>query len=151
MELSFFSSVSTDIILSVSLSFRVWIPEKLVLTKNQTISACTTYNLIETPDLYQPLKCVLFSKNISAEISGLQTLKNKEANRIFSIKTELKKLNTIKIIDTYKDHRMAMSFAPLCLKFGELQINDVEVVSKSYPKFWQDLRKDGFIISPLSD
>ena len=46
---------------------------------------------------------------------------------------------------------MAMSFAPLCLKFGELQINDVEVVSKSYPDFWEDLKKAGFIISLLSD
>jgi 3-phosphoshikimate 1-carboxyvinyltransferase len=46
---------------------------------------------------------------------------------------------------------MAMSFAPLCLKFGELQINDIEVVSKSYPNFWKDIKKAGFIISPLSD
>ena len=46
---------------------------------------------------------------------------------------------------------MAMSFAPLCLKFGEVQINDVEIVSKSYPCFWEDLKKSGFIISLLSD
>ena len=124
---------------------------KIILTKNQTISAYTTYDLIETPDLYQPLRCTLFSKNIAANFSGLQTLKNKETDRILSVDTELKKMNSTKIIDTYKDHRMAMSFAPLCLKFGELQINDVEVVSKSYPNFWQDLKKPGFIISPLSD
>ena len=53
-----------------------------------------------------------------------------------------------KFIKTYKDHRMAMSFAPLSLKFGRLQINNVEVVNKSYPNFWQDLKKGGFIISP---
>ena len=41
-------------------------------------------------------------------------------------------------------------FAPLCLKYGELQINNTEVVSKSYPNFWKDLEKGGFIISPLS-
>ena len=46
---------------------------------------------------------------------------------------------------------MAMSFAPLCLEFGKLQINDVEVVSKSYPDFWEDLKKAGFTISLLSD
>jgi len=125
--------------------------EKLILTKNQTISPFQTYDLIETPDLYQPLRCTLFSKNIKADFSGIQTLKDKETDRIISVETELKKLNSIKIIDTYKDHRMAMSFAPLCLKFGELQINDVEVVSKSYPDFWQDLKKAGFIISLLSD
>ena len=124
---------------------------KLILTKNQTISPFQTYDLIETPDLYQPLRCTLFSKNIEANFSGIQTLKDKETDRILSVETELKKLNSIKNIDTYKDHRMAMSFAPLCLKFGELQINDVEVVSKSYPDFWEDLKKAGFTISLLSD
>ena len=125
--------------------------EKLILTKNQTISPFQTYNLIETPDLYQPLRCTLFSKNIKADFSGIQTLKDKETDRIISVETELNKLNSIKIIDTHKDHRMAMSFAPLCLEFGKLQINDVEVVSKSYPDFWEDLKKAGFTISLLSD
>ena len=125
--------------------------EKLILTKNQTISPFQTYNLIETPDLYQPLRCTLFSKNIKADFSGIQTLKDKETDRIISVETELNKLNSIKIIDAHKDHRMAMSFAPLCLEFGKLQINDVEVVSKSYPDFWEDLKKAGFTISLLSD
>ena len=125
--------------------------EKLILTKNQTVSPLQTYNLIETPDLYQPLRCTLFSKNIKADFSGIQTLKDKETDRIISVETELNKLNSIKIIDTHKDHRMAMSFSPLCLIFGKLQINDVEVVSKSYPDFWDDLKKAGFIISLLSD
>ena len=44
---------------------------------------------------------------------------------------------------------MAMSFAPLCLSHGELQINNIDVVNKSYPKFWNDLKKAGFKISPL--
>ncbi len=124
---------------------------KLILTKNQTISACKIYNLIETPDLYQPLRCTLFSENITANFSGSHTLKYKETNRIMSVDTELKKINSTRIIDTYKDHRMAMSFTPLCLKFGELQINDVEVVNKSYPNFWIDLQKAVFTIYPLSD
>ena len=124
---------------------------KLILTKNQTISACKTYNLIETPDLYQSLRCTLFSKNIAANFSGVHTLKDKETDRILSVDTELKKLNSTRIIDTYKDHRMVMSFAPLCLKFGKLQINDSKVVNKSYPNFWADLKKSGFIISLLSD
>ena len=124
---------------------------KLILTKNQTISPFQTCNLIENPDLYQPLRCTLFAKNIEANFSGIQTLKDKETDRIISVETELNKLNSIKIIDTHKDHRMAMSFAPLCLEFGKLQINDVEVVSKSYPDFWEDLKKAGFTISLLSD
>ena len=118
---------------------------------NQTIFPFQRYDLIETPDLYQPLRCTFFSKNIEANFSGIQILKDKETDRIMSVETELKKINSINIIDTYKDHRMAMSFAPLCLKFGEVQINDVEVVSKSYPSFWKDLKKAGFTISLLSD
>ena len=125
--------------------------KRLILTKNQTSLPEKTYDLIETPDLYQPLRCTLFSKNVEANFSGLNTLEDKETNRIISVENELKKLNSIKIIDTYQDHRMAMSFAPLCLKFGELQINDVEVVSKSYPYFWENLKKAGFIISFLAD
>ncbi|WP_232220134.1 hypothetical protein [Prevotella falsenii] len=53
------------------------------------------------------------------------------------------------VIDTYKDHRMAMAFAPLSIKLGELTINNPEVVSKSYPRFWNDLRKAGFSIEEI--
>ena len=50
-------------------------------------------------------------------------------------------------IDTYEDHRMAMAFAPLAFKFPRLQINHPEVVTKSYPHFWEDLRSVGFVIT----
>jgi len=122
--------------------------EKLIFKKNQITSPSKTYNLIETPDLYQPLKCTLFSKKIESSFSGIQTLKDKETNRMIAVENELEKLKSLKEIETYKDHRMAMSFAPLCLRFGELKINDVEVVSKSYPNFWKDLKKAGFTIYP---
>ena len=49
-------------------------------------------------------------------------------------------------LDTYEDHRMAMAFAPAAIKFPGLRINDPEVVSKSYPAFWDDLRHAGFTI-----
>jgi 3-phosphoshikimate 1-carboxyvinyltransferase len=128
-----------------------FVNNQLILTKIPEGTFPEKIDLIETPDVYQSLKCTLFSKGISTEISGIQTLKDKETNRIVSVETELEKLIFSRIIETYKDHRMALSFAPLCLKFGELQINDVEVVSKSYPNFWEDLKKAGFTISFLSD
>ena len=49
-------------------------------------------------------------------------------------------------LETFYDHRIAMGFAPLCLNFGELSIDDPKVVSKSYPNFWKDFKKAGFII-----
>jgi len=123
----------------------------LILTKSVNSSFLKEINVLDTPDLYQPLKCSVFAKCITPKISGVQTLKNKETDRIVAVEKELIKLTSSKIIETYKDHRMAMSFAPLCLNYGELQINDVEVVSKSYPNFWEDFKKAGFIISLLSD
>ena len=119
----------------------------LILTKNKRVSPSETYNLIETPDIYQSLKCTLFALKKDSEFTGIQTLKNKETDRITAVENELLKLNTPKIIETYNDHRMAMSFAPLCLKFGELQISNPGVISKSYPNYWKDLKKGGFKIS----
>ena len=122
----------------------------IILTKKEEKDISKEINLINTPDLYQPLKCTLFSKNLTTKFLGLQTLKNKETNRIKAVENELLKLYITKKITTYKDHRMAMSFAPLCLKYDTLQINDVAVVDKSYPNFWNDLKKGGFIITPLT-
>ena len=122
----------------------------IILTKTEKNDISKEINLINTPDLYQPLKCTLFAKNLTTKFLGLQTLKNKETNRIKAVEKEFLKLDTTKKITTYKDHRMAMSFAPLCLKYDTLQINDVAVVEKSYPNFWNDLKKGGFIITPLT-
>ena len=119
----------------------------LILTKNKRVSPSETYNLIETPDIYQSLKCTLFALKKGSEFTGIQTLKNKETDRITAVENELLKLNTPKIIETYNDHRMAMSFAPLSLKFEELQISNPGVISKSYPNYWKDLKKGGFKIS----
>ena len=122
---------------------------ELMLSKKETNQIPSKINLVNTPDLYQPLKCTLFAKGKNTKFLGIQTLKHKETNRVEAVENELQKLTSSKIIKTYKDHRMAMSFAPLCLKYGVLQINDVEVVSKSYPNFWEDLKKGGFTIEIL--
>jgi 3-phosphoshikimate 1-carboxyvinyltransferase len=120
----------------------------LILTKNNKQNFPEAVNLIDSPDMYQSLRCTLFALNKTAELTGISTLKNKETDRKKAVENELKKLSTSKIIETYKDHRMAMSFAPLSLKYGEITIKNSDVVSKSYPNFWQDLSNAGFIISP---
>ena len=122
----------------------------IILSNTEENVISKEINLINTPDLYQPLKCTIFAKNLTTKFLGLQTLKDKETNRIKAVEKELLKLNTTKKITTYNDHRMAMSFAPLCLKYDTLKINDVGVVDKSYPNFWNDLKKGGFIITPLT-
>ena len=106
-------------------------------------------------------------KNIAFRFSGLQSLKIKETDRIEALKRELKKLgyviNDIRdsilewngercetgssvSIDTYEDHRMAMAFAPAAFIHSGIRINHPEVVSKSYPSFWDDMKSAGFDI-----
>ena len=123
---------------------------------------CIVLNLKNTPDLAQTIAVTCFGFNIDCKLSGLHTLKIKETDRLAALKIEIEKLggkvkitdrslelaNSGKInknisIDTYNDHRMAMAFAPLGLKVP-ININNAEVVSKSYPSFWDDLRKIGF-------
>jgi len=123
---------------------------------------CIILNLKNTPDLAQTIAVTCLGFNIDCKLSGLHTLKIKETDRLAALKIEIEKLggkvkitdrslelaNSGKInknisIDTYNDHRMAMAFAPLGLKVP-ININNAEVVSKSYPSFWDDLRKIDF-------
>ena len=113
-------------------------------------------NLNASPDLAQTIAVSCLGLGIDCHLIGLHTLKIKETDRLFALKTELeklganvnineeslkmiapKKLNENILIATYDDHRMAMSFAPLSVKIP-LQIENAEVVTKSYKKFWED-------------
>jgi len=118
------------------------------------------------PDLAQTLTVTCCLLDIPFHFTGLQSLRIKETDRISALQTELKKLGyAVKtgkaeiewkgerceaesdpVIATYDDHRMAMAFAPVCLKTGEIRISDPGVVTKSYPGFWRDLEKAGFEI-----
>jgi len=121
-------------------------------------------NLSDSPDIAPTIAVTCFGLKISCEINGLHTLKIKETDRLEALKNEIEKLGgTIKItenslllessqrilnskiIATYQDHRMAMAFAPLALKTN-IAIENSEVVSKSYPNFWNDLKTIGFYV-----
>lgn len=127
-------------------------------------------NLVEIPDLAQTFVVTCALLNIPFRFSGLQSLKIKETDRIEALKAELRKLgyilqeengcvltwngercepDALPIIKTYEDHRMAMAFAPAAIQFPTLQIADPHVVSKSYPGYWQDLTKAGFMIEEI--
>ncbi|WP_431110448.1 3-phosphoshikimate 1-carboxyvinyltransferase [Winogradskyella poriferorum] len=138
----------------------------ITLQKSSIINRQSPINLdlANAPDIAQTIAVTAFGLGLECYLTGLHTLKIKETDRLVALKTELEKLgaevaitneslrlsksNSITegvSIDTYNDHRMAMAFAPLGLK-TTLQINDAEVVSKSYPKFWDDLSAIGFKI-----
>jgi 3-phosphoshikimate 1-carboxyvinyltransferase len=122
-------------------------------------------DLNNTPDIAQTIVVTCLGLGIGCHLTGLHTLKIKETDRLEALKTELSKLGaSISVTDesltlapstniisnqtiaTYNDHRMAMAFAPLALKTN-INIENAEVVSKSYPDFWSDLKNLGFEIS----
>ena len=127
-------------------------------------SQLTTHNsqLNNSPDIAQTIAVTCFGLGMGCDLTGLHTLKIKETDRLEALKMELTKLgaeisvtndslylkssSAIKekiSISTYQDHRMAMAFAPLALKVPII-IENAEVVSKSYPSFWEDLKSVGF-------
>ena len=129
---------------------------------DQVDSADLNFHLSDAPDIAQTIAVTAFGLGVACKMTGLHTLKIKETDRLVALKTELEKLgaevtisdaslylkasNKIKSgvsIATYNDHRMAMAFAPLGLKTSVV-IENAEVVSKSYPQFWDDFKAIGF-------
>ena len=127
-------------------------------------------DLLNNPDLAQTIVVTCLGLGIDCDLYGLHTLKIKETDRLKALKSEIDKFGVDKIeitdnslhlennsklkssvsIDTYDDHRMAMSFAPLSL-VNPIIINDPMVVTKSYNNFWNDLEKLGFKISKINN
>ena len=123
------------------------------------------YDFVNSPDLAQTFVVCCALKNVHFHFTGLSTLKIKETDRIEAMKKEMRKLgyvihdkNNSELIwdgercmpeieggiDTYEDHRMALSFAPASLCIEGLSINNPQVVTKSYPHFWEDIKSAGF-------
>lgn len=145
------------------------------LTKNNNaLPPVFEYNFIECPDLAQTLAVICAGLGVHGVFTGLQTLSIKETDRIAALKNELGKVQAFlsklpekfsknsgkqyyhvegkAVVEgaptfaTYEDHRMAMAFAPLAM-FGKIQIEEPNVVEKSYPDFWQDLERLGFKVA----
>ena len=138
----------------------------IVLTKIKLDTEEIELDFRDCPDLAQTILVVAAYHKIKLKVSGVESLKIKETDRLLAMKNELKKMgcdfyeegnywvlekrsqeiDEELSIDTYKDHRMAMAFAPLASK-KSIIINDPDVVVKSYPTYWEDLKKVGFIIT----
>ncbi len=143
--------------------------EKLYLKKlDKGLNGDYNVNLKDAPDLAQAYCCTLSALSQSVKIEGLNNLKHKESHRLKALHSELNKINqeshyakdTIQLkasilhsptesFDSHNDHRMAMCLAPFALLF-DIKIKNIEVVNKSYPSYWEDLKKMGFTISPLT-
>ena len=124
-------------------------------------------DFVEQPDMAQTFVVTSCALNRKFHFYGLRSLKIKETDRIAALTNELRKLGYVlsepkdgelawdgtradtqanAVIDTYDDHRMALSFAPFSLTGASICVRNPQVVSKSYPDFWNDIAKAGFII-----
>jgi len=143
--------------------------EGLLLTKTKNLDH-VEIDFADVPDLAQTVSVVCASKGISAHMTGLESLRIKETDRIAALQNELLKIGGQLIekdqhewklipgqekmmpdslfINTYDDHRMAMAFAPLATK-TDINIENASVVQKSYPSFWKDMSKAGFSIEQI--
>lgn len=149
-----------------------WCGRYLDLRSNGGMGCCcsTFADLSGTPDIAQTLVVMLCLMGRPFRITGLRTLRIKETDRLEALRTELRKLGYVVKVEgddaiswhfettaaeasphicTYHDHRMAMAFAPAAIRFPGLIIDDAQVVSKSYPLFWEHLRQAGFKIEEI--
>lgn len=137
---------------------------QLQSTEDVLENALEVIDLKDCPDLAQTIIVCAAAKGLNLRFTGLETLKIKETNRIKALQNELAKIGVLLnedqlvytldtkglhfpdhvVINTYDDHRMAMAFAPLSIKIKTLEIEDMDVVEKSYPDFWKDLERAGF-------
>jgi 3-phosphoshikimate 1-carboxyvinyltransferase len=137
---------------------------KLKKTNNNSVVNYFTYDFSGCPDLGPAVAATCAGLNITADLSGLKNFRLKESDRAVAMQRGLYNLNVStdfcggskfkiyagngikfsnRTINTYTDHRIAMAFAPLALKTGKVIIDDESVVGKSYPGYWEDLKKAG--------
>jgi 3-phosphoshikimate 1-carboxyvinyltransferase len=141
----------------------------LIRSLKQALPRQFDYDFTGCPDLVQTCAVTLCALGVPFRLTGTTTLRVKETDRILALQTELEKVGFLlgsdpsgtwlgwdgarcepkagSMIRTYHDHRMAMAFAPLSIRLGQIAIEDPGVVSKSYPGYWADLQKAGFRIT----
>lgn len=160
---SVLSKIYTDFGITTTFSDNQITLEKTEESGQENVS----YDLSNAPDIAQTIAVTCLGLGVGCHLTGLHTLPIKETDRLAALHAEMtkfgakvtidsesltlqptKKINSGVDVDTYNDHRMAMAFGPLALK-TDLIVNDAEVVSKSYPDFWKDLKTLGFDIAEV--
>ena len=151
---------------------REGVPTTVMLKHSGRCVPKLEYDFVNCPDLAQTFVVCCALLGVKFHFRGLSTLKIKETDRIEALKKEMRKLGYIihdrnnsellwngercepdlkAGIDTYEDHRMALAFAPAALRIDGLRINNPQVVTKSYPHYWDDLAQCGFCMEEQSD
>ncbi|MBP5644179.1 MAG: 3-phosphoshikimate 1-carboxyvinyltransferase [Bacteroidales bacterium] len=130
----------------------------VVITRVEPLSGVShddmdySFDFINNPDLYPTIAATCAGLGVEGHFKGLRNLKHKESDRVAAMTTELVKTHgrasqssvqtchgaSLPIFDSHDDHRIAMALALLAMKIGAIEINDADVVSKSYPNFWEE-------------
>lgn len=118
----------------------------IIIEKNHSIFFNDlSFDFINNPDLYPTIAATCAGLNVEGHFTGLRNLVHKESDRVAAMTTELSRVGTDRvcppIFDSHNDHRIAMALAPLAMKIGAIEINNADVVSKSYPNFWEEFQK----------
>ena len=146
-----------------------FLEDRVIIRKNPDIPVDLSpkeYDFVHHPDLAQTMAVVCAALGIEVELTGIFGLKYKETDRIVALRNELERIGAriessetensnrlhiypshlhpqTELIRTYRDHRMALSFAILAIKYGNITIEDKDIVQKSFPDFWSVMKKLG--------
>lgn len=122
----------------------------IIIEKNNSIiKKQVSFDFIDNPDLYPTIAATCAGLGVEGRFTGLRNLVHKESDRVAAMMSELSMIGTDRVcpqdrvcppvFDSRNDHRIAMALAPLAMKIGAIEINNAEVVSKSYPNFWEEI------------
>lgn len=147
-----------------------FVADGIIIRKVSNPAKYFEFDFADNPDIAQTFAVTCAGLNTEAKLSGLKNLKYKETERLSALSAELKKSGfnietdedsllikkTDRIsnrqleIKTYSDHRMALAFAPLAIKFGGIMLEEPSVVFKSYPNYFNDYEKAGFSVNMMN-
>jgi 3-phosphoshikimate 1-carboxyvinyltransferase len=143
---------------------------EVVISKSGKSPEVLEADFVEIPDLAQTFVVTCALMGVKFRFTGLQSLRIKETDRISALKNEMRRLgyvvgdeadsimywngertepDAVPVIQTYEDHRMAMAFASASLLFPTMMIANPHVVSKSYPTFWREMQRAGFVVEEI--
>ena len=142
-----------SIVFRIAEHFGVKMIEKgndILMKKIKNFNELNSLDIKDFPDIFLPISILIQEHNLKTKVNGTETQKFKESDRVLSFQIGYKNIKQKKLISTFYDHRVAMSFAALAIVDDFVLIENPDVVKKSYVNFWKDLKKADFKIMKLT-
>ena len=122
----------------------------MLMKKIKNFNELNSLDIRDFPDIFLPISILIHEHNLKTKVYGTETQKFKESDRVLSFQIGYKNMKQKKIISTFYDHRVAMSFAALAINNDYVLIENPDIIKKSYVNFWKDLKKANFKIMKLT-